>query len=79
MRDALQWVHEKRKARASALAAEAEVDRLELDLMESDEDDTVELPVDRYQYRIATTFPRTGEDDTEKRAGQYYQWQREKY
>ena len=55
------------------------MDRLELDLMESDEEDTVELPADRYQYRMATTFPRSGEDDEEIRAGLYYQWQREKY
>ena len=75
----MQWLNEKRKAKTSALAAEAELDRLELDLMESDEDDTVELPADRYQYRIATTFPRTGDDDAEIRAGLHYQWQREKY
>jgi len=74
-----QWLSEKRQARISALAAEADLDRLELDLMESDEDDAVELPADRYQYRIATTFPRTGDDDEEKRGGLYYQWQREKY
>ena len=60
-------------------AAEVDMDRLELDLMESDEDDTVELPADRYQYRAASTFPRTGEDDEEMRAGLHYQWQREKY
>jgi len=77
----LQWINEKRKAKISSLAATAEtdLDRLEQDLMESDEDDAVELPSDRYQYRMATTFPRTGADDEERRAGLYYQWQREKY
>jgi len=58
---------------------EAVMDRLELDLMESDEEDTVEQPADRYQYRIATTFPRTGDDDEKTRAGLYYMWQRDKY
>ena len=71
---------EKRQARTSALAAEADLDRLELDLMESDEDDAVELPADRYQYRIATTFPHAGDEEQQMRGGfLYYQWQREKY
>jgi len=55
------------------------MDHLELDLMEEDEDDAVELPGDRYQYRAATAFPRTGDDEEEIRAGLHYQWQREKY
>ena len=63
----------------AVLPTEAEVDRLELDLMESDEEDGVELPSDRYQYRIATTFPHTGDEDERARGGLYYQWQREKY
>jgi len=81
MRTDVQLLNDKRKAKMSALttAADVDMDRLELDLMESDEDDTVELPADRYQYRIATTFPRTGDDDDQIRAGLYYQWQREKY
>jgi len=75
----VQWLNEKRKSSTWTLAAGDELDRLELDLMESDEDDTVEMPADRYQYRMATTFPRTGDDDEEMRTGFYYQWQREKY
>ena len=69
----------KKKREATASAAEVDMDHLELDLMEEDEDDAVELPGDRYQYRAATAFPRTGDDEEEIRAGLHYQWQREKY
>jgi len=62
----------------SALAAEAELDLLELDLMESGEDDAMKQRTNKCEYRITTTFPRTGDEDEQARGG-YYQWQREKY
>jgi len=74
----VQGIKEKRAARLAAVVAESEVNRLELDLMESDEDDAAEKPANRYQYRIATTFPHTGGDE-EVRARLFYQWQGEKY
>jgi len=64
----------------TVLAADLEVDRLELDLMESDEEDSVELAgADRvYQFRMARTFPHTGDEEERSRGGAYT-WQREKY
>lgn len=65
-----------------AAGGDAEVDRLELDLMESDDDDAVldrQLPVDSYQHRMASTFPHAGDEEERTRANLYYQWQREKY